>query len=92
MGSGSKPKPGAGLRAILLIYEGILTPTHYDPVAPCKAYVKRLKAKGKDVQLTEYPGAGHVFDWQALKKPLKLEKAQTRKRQDNASSRKHKMA
>lgn len=27
MESGSKPKPGAGLRAILLIYERILTPT-----------------------------------------------------------------
>jgi len=37
----------------------------------------RLKAKGKDVQLTEYVGAGHVFDWQALKKPMRLEKAQT---------------
>jgi dienelactone hydrolase len=49
----------------------------YVPVAPCRAYVERLKAKGKDVQLTEYPGAGHVFDWQALKKPMKLEKAQT---------------
>lgn len=49
----------------------------YVPVAPCRSYVERLKAKGKDVQLTEYPGAGHVFDWQALKKPMKLEKAQT---------------
>jgi dienelactone hydrolase len=49
----------------------------YVPVAPCRAYVARLKAKGKDVQLTEYAGAGHVFDGQAFKKPLKLEKAQT---------------
>lgn len=49
----------------------------YVPVAPCRAYVERLKAKGKDVQLTVYPGAGHVFDGQAYKKPLKLEKAQT---------------
>jgi dienelactone hydrolase len=47
------------------------------PVAPCRAYVKRLKAKGKDVQLTEYAGAGHVFDGRAFKKPLRLEKAQT---------------
>lgn len=49
----------------------------YAPVAPCRAYAERLKAKGKDVQLTEYPGAGHVFDGRALKKPVKLEKGQT---------------
>jgi hypothetical protein len=36
-----------------------------------------LKAKGKDVQLTEYAGAFHHFFWQAFKTPLKLEKAQT---------------
>jgi dienelactone hydrolase len=49
----------------------------YNPAAPCRSYVERLKAKGKDVQLTEYAGAGHVFDWQALRQPVKLEKAQT---------------
>ncbi|MGA8572200.1 MAG: dienelactone hydrolase family protein [Desulfobaccales bacterium] len=49
----------------------------YAPVAPCRAYVERLKAKGKDVQLTEYAGAGHNFDNRALKTPLKLEKATT---------------
>ena len=49
----------------------------YNPVAPCRTYVERLKAKGKDVQLTEYAGAGHVFDARALKKPVKLDKAQT---------------
>lgn len=49
----------------------------YVPIAPCRAYVERLKTKGKDVQLTEYPGAGHVFDGRAYKTPLKLEKAQT---------------
>ena len=47
------------------------------PVAPCRAYVERLKAKGKDVELTEYAGAYHVFDWKALQKPKTLEKAQT---------------
>jgi dienelactone hydrolase len=47
------------------------------PVAPCLAYVERLKAKNKDVQLTAYPGASHTFDWQAVKKPVRLEKAQT---------------
>jgi len=52
----------------------------YSPVAPCRAYVERLKAKGKNVQLTEYAGAGHNFDNRALKTPLKLEKAQTTRR------------
>ena len=52
----------------------------YVSVASCRAYVKRLKAKGKDVRLTEYTGAGHMFDWRALQKPLKLKKAQTRRR------------
>jgi dienelactone hydrolase len=53
------------------------TADNWDPVAPCRAYVELLKVKGKDVQLTEYAGANHVFDWKALQKPLKLEKAQT---------------
>jgi dienelactone hydrolase len=52
----------------------------YAPVAPCRAYVERLKAKGKNVQLTEYNGAGHNFDNRRLKTPLKLEKAQTTRR------------
>ncbi|MGZ3634885.1 MAG: dienelactone hydrolase family protein [Syntrophales bacterium] len=50
---------------------------NYAPVAPCRSYVARLKAKGKDVQLTEYAGAAHVFDGQMYKKPLRIEKAQT---------------
>ena len=48
-------------------------------VAPCRAYVERLKAKGKDVQLTEY-AAQHGFDYRAYKTPLKLEKAQNSRR------------
>lgn len=47
------------------------------PIEPCRTYVGRLRATGKDVRLTEYEGAGHVFDWQALKKPVRLDKAQT---------------
>ncbi len=34
----------------------------YVPVAPCRKYVARLRAAGRDVELTEYPGAHHVFD------------------------------
>jgi dienelactone hydrolase len=42
------------------IYGG--TQDDYNPIALCKAYVQRLKAAGKDVQLTEYPNASHGFD------------------------------
>src|SRR5438045_2223784 len=38
------------------------TADDYDPVAPCRAYVERLRNAGRDVQLTEYPDAHHVFD------------------------------
>jgi dienelactone hydrolase len=38
------------------------TPDDYNPVAPCKHYVERLKAVGRDVQLTEYPNAQDDFD------------------------------
>jgi len=34
----------------------------YDPIAPCKAYAERLKAAGRDVEVTEYPRAPHSFD------------------------------
>ena len=38
------------------------TPDDYNPVAPCRAYIARLKAAGRDVQLTEYANAQHGFD------------------------------
>jgi dienelactone hydrolase len=38
------------------------TQDDYNPIALCKAYVERLKAAGRDVQLTEYPNASHAFD------------------------------
>jgi dienelactone hydrolase len=34
----------------------------YVPIAPCRAYFERLRAAGRDVQLTEYPDAHHVYD------------------------------
>jgi dienelactone hydrolase len=49
----------------------------YVPVAPCRSYVQRLKAKSRDVQLTEYADAGHVFDGKAFKTPLIVPNWQT---------------
>ena len=34
----------------------------YNPISVCKAYVERLRAAGRDVELTEYPSASHAFD------------------------------
>jgi dienelactone hydrolase len=38
------------------------TSDDYNPISACKAYVTRLQAAGRDVELTEYPNAAHVFD------------------------------
>lgn len=38
------------------------TADDYNPIAACKLYVQRLKAVGRDVELTEYPTASHAFD------------------------------
>jgi dienelactone hydrolase len=37
-------------------------PDDYNPVASCKAFVERLKAAGRNVELTEYPDSPHGFD------------------------------
>ena len=50
---------------------------NYVPVAPCRDYVARLKAKGAKVTLTEYAGAHHVFDGRNFKPPLIAAKSQT---------------
>src|SRR5258707_7941577 len=34
----------------------------YNPISACKAYVERLRAAGRDVEVTEYPNAAHAFD------------------------------
>ena len=49
----------------------------YNPVDACRDYVQSLRKAGKKVQLIEYAGAAHVFDWVMLKEPRKLTKAQT---------------
>jgi dienelactone hydrolase len=38
------------------------TQDDYNPIALCKPYIERLKAAGRDVQVTEYPTASHAFD------------------------------
>jgi dienelactone hydrolase len=38
------------------------TADDYVPVAPCRGYVERLRAAGRDVQLTEFPDAHHAYD------------------------------
>jgi len=50
---------------------------NYNPVAPCRDYVERLKNKGKDIELREFSGAHHVFDYKKLVKPIVMAKAQT---------------
>jgi len=49
----------------------------YVPVGPCRAYVARLRAAGKDVQLAEYPDAHHVFDNPLLNPPRTVANSQT---------------
>jgi dienelactone hydrolase len=62
----------------------------YAPLAPCRAYVERLKAKGKDVQLTVYLGAAHNFDNRGLKKNLLS--LRRRRQPEDANSQKRRMA
>jgi dienelactone hydrolase len=38
------------------------TPDNYNPISTCKAYMARLKAANRDVELTEYPNGHHGFD------------------------------
>ena len=53
---------------------------NYNPVDACRSYVERLRKAGRDVQLTEYADAHHVFDGRAFQKPVILPKAQTTRR------------
>ena len=42
------------------IFHGALD--DYNAVAPCRAYVERVKSAGRSIELTEYANAPHVFD------------------------------
>jgi dienelactone hydrolase len=47
-------------------------------VAPCRAYVERLRRAAKDVQMTELPNAWHAFDYPSLPSdPVVVPYAQT---------------
>jgi dienelactone hydrolase len=37
-------------------------PDDYNPIELCRKYAERLKAAGRDVEITEYPNAPHSFD------------------------------
>jgi dienelactone hydrolase len=50
---------------------------NYVPVAPCRGYVERLKAKGANVTLTEYAGANHAFDNRLIRPPVVAAKSQS---------------
>jgi len=49
----------------------------YVAIAPCRAYVERLKRAGANVALTEYPDAHHAYDSTALSAPVLRPQAQT---------------
>lgn len=49
----------------------------YVSIAPCRAYVERLKAAGADATLTEFPGAYHAYDNFTLAQPVKFPAGQT---------------
>jgi dienelactone hydrolase len=51
----------------------------YVPVAPCRAYVERLRKAGRNVTLTEYPDAHHAFDNPLLKVGLAQQSQTTRR-------------
>jgi dienelactone hydrolase len=53
------------------------TPDDYNPIVLCKAYVERLKAAGRDVQVAEFPNAPHAFDVPLLAPALVVAGGQT---------------
>lgn len=56
------------------------TADNYVSVEPARKYVERLRGAGRDVELTEYEGAHHVFDNLLYSPPLVLPHAVTTNR------------
>jgi dienelactone hydrolase len=46
--------------APIRIFHG--APDSYNPIASCKAYMGRLKAAGRDIDISEFPNAPHGYD------------------------------
>ena len=58
----------------------------YNPVAPCRAYVERVRNAQKNIQLIEYPDAHHVFDAPLFRTPVTLSAATTTRRRQLAEA------
>jgi acetyl esterase/lipase len=50
-----------------------------NPIEPCRDYVARVRAAGGQIELHEFPGAQHIFDWPMLARPLVLQGARSHK-------------
>jgi dienelactone hydrolase len=57
------------------LYHGIAD--DWVPVGPCRDYVARLKRAGANIDLVEYPGAYHAFDYQNIPGTMQLPQAVT---------------
>jgi dienelactone hydrolase len=57
------------------LYHGIAD--DWVPVGPCRDYVARLKKAGANIDLVEYPGATHAFDYQSIPGTMQLPQAVT---------------
>jgi dienelactone hydrolase len=44
-----------------------------NPIGPCRDYVARARQAGASIELHEFPGARHVFDWPLLSQPVVLQ-------------------
>lgn len=44
-----------------------------NPIGPCRDFVARARAAGARIELHEFPGARHVFDWPLLAQPVTLQ-------------------
>jgi dienelactone hydrolase len=51
------------------------TKDDYNPIYVCKVYAERLRAAGRDVEVTEYPNASHSFDNPLGAQPAKVQPA-----------------
>jgi len=57
------------------LYHGIAD--DWVPIGPCRDYVARLKKAGANIDLVEYPGATHAFDYQNISGTMQLPQAVT---------------